>query len=250
MNSHTLRSTLGILGAILGLGILNTPAWSADTARKGAPKSQRDNNVKFNDVAITKGERQSPGDTPTGQGLLNNKNPELNITSPRDAASGQATGISWSGYDGDDVEKSAAKGQASRSPTGQNATGGTIPVYWGEGMPNKANPAPTNGIMVCNGGPCFNPVDTSRSAPASNPGAPKPVIGDILQGTNIRQKPPGQATGIVSPRDPASGQATGQFKEGGVNDMTHIVSPRDSQSGLPQGIDSPRDSASGLATGK
>lgn len=132
MNAHTLRSTLSILSAVIGLSLLNAPAWSADTARKGALKGQQ-GRVKYNDVSITKGERHQPGDTPAGQGLLNNKNPELNITSPRDSA---------------------------------------------------------------------------------------------------------------------SGQATGQFKEGGVNDMTHIVSPRDSQSGLPHGIVSPRDSASGLATGK
>ncbi|MBI5618743.1 MAG: hypothetical protein HY943_20895 [Gammaproteobacteria bacterium] len=47
----------------------------------------------------------------------------------------------------------------------------------------------------------------------------------------------GTSQTIVSPRDPASGQATG------------IVSPRDAASGLPTGIVSPRDAASGLPTG-
>jgi hypothetical protein len=40
---------------------------------------------------------------------------------------------------------------------------------------------------------------------------------------------------INSPRDAASGQATGQYKEGGANTTTHIISPRDPQSGLPTG---------------
>lgn len=53
-------------------------------------------------------------------------------------------------------------------------------------------------------------------------------------------KPPGGApkTGIVSPRDAASGLPTG------------VVSPRDAASGLPTGINSPRDPASGLPTGR
>jgi hypothetical protein len=199
MNQSTLRSTLSVLGAVIGLAILNAPAWSADTARKGAPKSQR-GAVKFNDIAITKGERQQPGDTPAGQAMLNNKNPDLTIVSPRDPASGQATGISWSGSDGDERQKSPTKGQASGSPTGRNVTGGTIPVYSDKSVPNK--------------------------------------LGNF------------EVQDIVSPRDPASGQATGQYREGGVNDTTHIVSPRDSQSGLPHGIVSPRDPASGQATGK
>jgi hypothetical protein len=227
MNQHTLRSTLSVIGVVIGFAILNAPAWSADTARKGAPKSQR-GAVKFDDIAVAKGERQQPGDTPAGQLLSTNKHPE---------------GISWSGSDGDERQKSPTKGQASGSPTGQNVTGGTIPVYSDKTVPNKLGnfeiqgivsprdsasglpsgqnatggtipvyfdkskptapgAAPTAGIMACNGGPCFNPADTARGTPQSAQ----------------------SASGIISPRDP--------------------------QSGLPTGIVSPRDQASGQATGK
>lgn len=79
-------------------------------------------------------------------------------------------------------------------------------------------------------------------------------ISDVVAGVTIRYtvKSPrdaasGQATGrrsfaVTSPRDPASGQATGK----------RISSPRDVASGMPTGkrISSPRDAASGLATGK
>ncbi len=65
------------------------------------------------------------------------------IASPRDPASGQATGISWSGADGDERQKPPTKGQASGSPTGQNVTGGTIPVY--ARGPDQGLPAPTGG---------------------------------------------------------------------------------------------------------
>ncbi len=54
---------------------------------------------------------------------------------------------------------------------------------------------------------------------AKQPGAAKPIIGDILEGTNIRKKPgaanaptkPGASKRkIESPRDISSGQATGK----------------------------------------
>ena len=54
---------------------------------------------------------------------------------------------------------------------------------------------------------------------AKKPGAAKPIIGDILQGTDIRKKPgaanaptkPGAGKRkIESPRDISSGQATGK----------------------------------------
>lgn len=61
------------------------------------------------------------------------------------------------------------------------------------------------------------------AAATQHPGAPKPIIGDILEGTNIRKKPGNGANATK----PTANQAKGQRR-----------------------IESPRDSASGLATGK
>ncbi len=190
MISHPLRGAFGLLGVLLGIGILNAPAWSSEPARKGAPKSQR-GEATSHEISITKRERQPLGDTPAGQVVSDNKHPE---------------GITWSGSDGDDVEKSPAKGQVSRSPSGQTATGGTIPVY-GPGASQKHL---GNFEIQDITSPRDPASGQAAGQAASHSGTPKPILGDILQGTDIRQQPPGQSTGIVSPRDVASGQATGK----------------------------------------
>jgi hypothetical protein len=63
----------------------------------------------------------------------------------------------------------------------------------------------------------------AANAAAKKPGTAKPVIGDILEGTNIRKKP-GNGANATKPN---ANQGKGQRR-----------------------IESPRDSASGLATGK
>lgn len=62
---------------------------------------------------------------------------------------------------------------------------------------------------------------------------------------------------IQSPRDVASGQATGKRKAArgtqgklGNFEIQDLKSPRDPQTGQATGITSPRDTASGLATGR
>ncbi len=66
-----------------------------------------------------------------------------------------------------------------------------------------------------------------------------------------------RAQSIQSPRDVASGQATGKRKAPraeqnklGNFEIQDLKSPRDLQTGQATGITSPRDSASGLPTGK
>jgi hypothetical protein len=90
-------------------------------------------------------------------------------------------------------------------------------------------------------------------------------VGIIKSFSTSRDAASGQATGKrnyeqVSPRDVASGQASGKFKDGtnAPKDVAtgqssgRILSPRDPASGQATGkrIVSPRDPASGLATGK
>lgn len=63
----------------------------------------------------------------------------------------------------------------------------------------------------------------AANAAAKKPGTAKPILGDILQGTDIRKKP-GSGANATKPN---ANQGKGQRR-----------------------IESPRDSASGLATGK
>lgn len=103
------------------------------------------------------------------------------------------------------------------------------------------------------------------------PGSTESYSGSLAElATGVRSTPP-QPTTIQSPRDQASGQATGKTpsSSGDQPEMTlrnsaggqqgqimqdyyahsNVVSPRDPASGQATGIQSPRDAASGQATG-
>jgi len=104
------------------------------------------------------------------------------------------------------------------------------------------------------------------------PGSTESYSGSLSEmAVGVRSAPP-QPTTIQSPRDPASGQATGKTPSSSDDqpEMTlrnsaggqqgqimqdyyahsNVVSPRDPASGQATGIQSPRDAASGQATGR
>ncbi len=83
----------------------------------------------------------------------------------------------------------------------------------------------------------------AANAAAKKPGTAKPIVGDILEGTNIRKKP-GTSKPVIG--DILDGTNIRKKPGNGAN----ATKPNANQGKGQRRIESPRDSASGLATGK
>ncbi|MBL8309530.1 MAG: hypothetical protein JNL19_03810 [Burkholderiales bacterium] len=87
------------------------------------------------------------------------------------------------------------------------------------------------------------PANANANAAAKKPGTAKPIVGDMIDGTNIRKKPstPKPVIGDIL-------EGTNIRKQPGAGGPKAKANPKPGNG--QRRVDSPRDSQSGLATGK